>query len=30
MKYKMSNFNYINTSERKRNEYFSNNKKIII
>jgi len=27
MKYKMNNFNYINTLERKRNEQFSNNKK---
>jgi len=27
MKYKMINFNYINTLEHKRNEQFSNNKK---
>ena len=26
MTYKMNNFNYINTSKRKRNEQFSNNK----
>jgi len=28
MKYKMNNFNYINTLERKRNEQFSNKKVI--